>query len=164
MSDETQSAEATSPAPAVTYEVNEFRDGDFKGFKFYTPEYHNVDKLREDFGDEAILALANQQLISRIRTKVKNELPEVTPANRTATMATVMAANPGGVLFTESRAKEWRPDVREMTVDQMARKAAKLFKEGKIQEGIAMLQKAQGKAEEEKAASEATAEVVAPTA
>lgn len=146
MSNEAPSAPPAA-VPPVEYETKEFSEGAFKGFKFVVPQYNNLDAAIEIYSADVILSLFNTQIASRIRTKVTNDLPEtknLKPNELSSLTASRLTATGGtGVLFTETQAKEWRPDVRDLTPKQLFKKASELFKEGKVAEGQAMLLKMQ---------------------
>ena len=58
------------------YITQEYKDGDWKGFKFTVKQFDTSAEAVESLGEENVLALLNQQTASRIRAKVKNSLPK----------------------------------------------------------------------------------------
>lgn len=143
MSDNVQPT-ADSPVPPVVYEVSEFSEGDAKGFKYTHPEYATAADAEAVYGKDVVANLVNVAIQGRIRTKVKNDLGlskmkpiEVQPFLQKKLTAT------GGILFTETDAKEWRPDVRELSPKQLFKQANALLKEGKVTEAMAAFAKMQ---------------------
>lgn len=124
---ENPTAEVAGKAP-VTFEVEEFRDGPFKGFKFTHPEYNSLGATVDAFGEATILALINSGVLARIRTKVKNSLPkDLKPAEIASKQAELLTKYPTGVLFSEEDAGKWRPEVRELTPNQLFKRAKEQF-------------------------------------
>lgn len=121
--------EAQSGKPAISYEVNEFEEGDFKGFKFTVPEFNTMEAAVETYGADKVLSLLNTQINARIRTKVKNGLPKnLKPVDLAAKHAELLAKHTGGILFSEKEASEWRPEVRELSPNQLFKKAKDAYK------------------------------------
>jgi len=140
-------APATNGAP-IEFEVNEFKEGDFKGFKFTVPVFNTLDAAITTYGAEKVLSLLNTQVDARIRTKVKNGLPkELTGSALAAKTAELLQKHPGGVLFTQTDAEAWRPEVRELSPNQLFKKAKEAFAEANKEQNpearAALLQKGQ---------------------
>jgi hypothetical protein len=135
----------TPPTTPVVFETSEFVDGDWKGFKFVSPTFNGVDGINaavEMYGADVVASLISNQTQARIRTKVKNGLPKgLKPDEMRKERDSRIQAHPDGVLFSQSQAAEWRPDVRELSPNQLFKKAKEAFAEGKIDEGQALLAK-----------------------
>ena len=58
------------------YIEQEYKDGDWKGFKFSVKQFDSTAEAIDSIGEDNILSLLNQQCASRIRAKVKNSLPK----------------------------------------------------------------------------------------
>jgi hypothetical protein len=117
-------------AVPVEFEVNEFKEGDFKGFKFTVPVFNTLDAVVGTYGQDKVLSLLNTQIDARIRTKVKNGLPkELTGTALAAKQAELMQKHVGGLLFTQDDAASWRPEVRELSPNQLFKKAKESFAE-----------------------------------
>lgn len=139
MDEQTNVATATNNEP-IKFETNEFEEGDFKGFKFISPEYGNVSKAVETYGEAVVLSLLNAQITARIRTKVKNGLPKnLKPQELAAKQQELLQKYPGGVLFSTEDAEKWRPDVRELSPNQLFKKAKEAFAAGDLAEGQRLL-------------------------
>lgn len=132
-----------TPQPPLSFEVKEFSEGVFKGFKYTVPVFNELDAAVKAFGEDTILSLFNTQAAARIRTKVTNDLPD-TKKLKESEVASVVAsrlAATQGMLYTEVQAKDWKPEVRELTPKQLFKKAQELFKAGDVIAGQAMLVK-----------------------
>jgi len=131
MSDITAPSNATTNGkPPVEYEVSEFEEGDFKGFKFTHPTFNTLAAVAEVYGEEKALSLINVQVQARIRTKVKNGLPkDIKPIDLPRTQQELLTKNPGGILFTQEAAASWRPEVRELSPNQLFKRAKEAFAE-----------------------------------
>lgn len=139
---ETDVAEVKSPTPTVavnsskpplTFEVEEFEEGDFKGFKFNSPQYNGNEGLTEaisTYGLNTVLSVFNAAITARIRTKVKNSLPKnIKPNELLAKQKELVTKYPDSVLFSEDDAKKWRPELRELTPNQLFKKSKAAFEE-----------------------------------
>lgn len=139
MSEQATVAEA-EVKPPLSFEINEFVDGEYKGFKYTTP-VHNVTGRKvtmevdegiktaiDRYGEGVVLNLFDSSVLGRIRTKVKNGLPKsLKPAELAAKHQELLQKYPGGVLFTEQEATTWKPDVRELSPNQLFKKAREAF-------------------------------------
>lgn len=123
-----QAATPQSVAP-INFEVNEFEDGDWKGFKFVSPEFTSIDAAIQQYGADKVLSLFNAQVNSRIRTKVKNALPKNLKGSELAQKQAELLSKNSGVLFTEAEANTWRPEVRELSPNQLFKQAKEAFAE-----------------------------------
>lgn len=125
----THVVESTSTKPPVEFELNEFQDGDWKGFKFVAPAYNSLDAAIETYGADKVLSLLNTQIDSRIRTKVKNGLKIYGNLKGSELVAkqTELASKNSGILFTQDEAAAWRPEVRELSPNQLFKKAKEAF-------------------------------------
>lgn len=148
------------PTEPVTFELNEFEEGDFKGFKYTTPVHNitgrsttlTVDEATkaaiETYGESTVLALLDGQILGRIRTKVKNGLPKgLKPHELSVEQQKLLTLHPDGVLFDATAASAWRPDVRELSPNQLFKKAKEAFndanKETDLTKKMALMQKGQ---------------------
>jgi len=142
---EQKSPEANGQATnveALTFETNEFVDGDYKGFK-YTVPVHNITgrkttltvdegvaKAIERYGEATVLLLMDSQILGRIRTKVKNGLPKnQKPAELAAEHAKLLQKHPDGMLFSAEEATNWKPEMRELSPNQLYKKAKEAFQQ-----------------------------------
>jgi len=141
---------ATNGAP-ITFELNEISEGPLKNFKFYSPVYSDFDTMVTRLGKEAIMGVMASVGAARIRTKVKNDnVPEKFDTKNVAAgiqlQQTLLAKFKDGILYTQDEAASWRPDVRELSPNQMFKQARELMESkdpAKIQEGVALLLKMQ---------------------
>jgi hypothetical protein len=128
----TEAAQENTTAAAtgtVKTSIQEFTDGDFKGFKYTTPEY-TTEQAIATLGTDVVAALINAQLLARIRTKVKNDLPKnLKPDQLPGILAQLKTRYADGVLFSAQEALEWRPNVRDLTPNQLFKKAKELFEQ-----------------------------------
>lgn len=125
---------------AITLELQEFQEGDFKGFKYAVPSHNvvgrkvtmevdeGVAKALERYGDTTLLRLFDDQVMSRLRTKVKNALPKGLNATELAAKRTeILAKHPDGILLTSEEALAWRPDRGELSPNQLFKRAKDAF-------------------------------------
>ncbi len=122
---------STNGKPPVEYEVNEFEAGPIKGYKYTYPSFNDITAAVETYGAEKVLSLLNTQIIGRIRTKVVNAHPtkDLKPAEIAKFQQDLLAKHPGGLLFTQDEATAWRPEVRELSPNQLFKRAKEMFAE-----------------------------------
>lgn len=174
MADETTTPSAsTNGLPSPKFEVLSFEEGDAKDFKFNVPVYETVDQYKAVYGESVISAIIAAAIAARIRTKVKNDLglTDIKVHERPAFMAKKLATT-GGLLFNETDARNWRPDVREVSSKQMFKNAVEmlnkeypiLLAQGKHTEAAAKMAQAQDlmKRASERAMREAEEAAAAP--
>ena len=126
------------------YIEQEYKDGDWKGFKFTVKQFDTVAESVECVGEDNILALFNQQCANRIRAKVKNSLPKgLSGEELTTAQQRLLDKNPDGVLFSSTDADNWKPDQREVTPTALFKMAKEAFKAGDAAKGAELLTKMQ---------------------
>ena len=122
------------------YITQEYKDGDWKGFKFTVKQFDTSSEAVESLGEENVLALLNQQTASRIRAKVKNSLPKGLSGEGLAdAQHKLTEKHSDGVLFTSSDADAWKPDQRELTPTALFKLAKEAFKAGDAAKGADLL-------------------------
>jgi|TARA_R100001082_G_scaffold110156_1_gene89217 hypothetical protein len=128
----------------ATYNVGEFKDGDWKGFKFNVVSYESAAEAVESLGESNVLALLNQQVASRIRAKVKNSLPKQLSGDDLITQQSrLQERHPDGVLFSQEEAGKWKPDARDLTPTALFKLAQSAFKAGDQDKGTELLRQMQ---------------------
>lgn len=121
-----------------------YKDGDWKGFKFSVKQFDSTAEAVEGLGEDNVLALVNQQVASRIRSKVKNGLPKgLVGDDLVNAQQRLMDKHPDGVLFTTDDANEWRPDQRAETPTALFKQAKEAFKTGNAAKGAELLTRMQ---------------------
>ena len=126
------------------YIEQEYKDGDWKGFKFTVKQFDSSTEAVESIGEDNILALVNQQFASRVRAKVKNSLPKGLSGGELATaQQRLMDKHTDGVLFSREDVDKWRPDQRELTPTALFKMAKDAFKSGDPAKGAELLTKMQ---------------------
>jgi hypothetical protein len=121
-----------------------YKDGDWKGFKFSVKQFDSTVEAVEGLGEDNVLALVNQQVASRIRSKVKNGLPKGLGGDDLANaQQRLMDKHPDGVLFTADDANGWRPDQRTETPTALFKQAKEAFKTGDAAKGAELLTRMQ---------------------
>lgn len=92
-----------------------------KGFKFTYPEFPTVEDAIELYGVDDTLKVINSAIAARIRTKAKNDLGfnGLKPNEINERKAALAAKYTDFVVFNEDDATKWRPDVREITPNQI---------------------------------------------
>ena len=126
------------------YIEQEYKDGDWKGFKFTVKQFDNTAEAVDSIGEDNILSLVNQQFASRIRAKVKNSLPKgLIGEDLTAAQQRLADKHTDGVLFSLEDVDKWRPDQRELTPTALFKMAKEAFKAGDNSKGAELLTKMQ---------------------
>ena len=121
-----------------------YKDGDWKGFKFSVKQFDSTVEAVEGLGEDNVLALVNQQVASRIRSKVKNGLPKGLGGDDLANaQQRLMDKHPNAVLFTADDADAWRPDQRTETPTALFKQAKEAFKAGDNSKGAELLTRMQ---------------------
>jgi hypothetical protein len=92
-----------------------------KGFKFVYPEFANLEDVVELYGVDDTMKVINSAIAARIRTKAKNDLGfnGLKPNEINERKSTLAAKYTDFVVFNEDDATKWRPDVREVTPNQI---------------------------------------------
>ena len=122
------------------YNVQEYKDGDWKGFKFTVKQFDSAAEAVDAIGETNVLALLNQQVASRIRAKVKNSLPKGLSGDDLLTsQSRYQEKHPDGVLFSQEDADKWKPDARELTPAAIFKLAQAAFKAGDREKGAELL-------------------------
>lgn len=118
----------------LTFEVQEFEgeNSPAKGFKFqapvFTADQAGLDAAVAHYGLEDTMKVLGSAIISRIRTKVKNDLGfnGLKPAEITNRKQTLATNYPDFIVFDEAKAAAWKPDVREITPNQIMKQIKEL--------------------------------------
>ena len=98
----------------------------------------------EGLGEDNVLALVNQQVASRIRSKVKNGLPKGLGGDDLANaQQRLLDKHADGVLFNADDANAWRPDQRTETPTALFKQAKDAFKAGDAARGAELLTRMQ---------------------
>jgi len=126
------------------YIEQEYKDGDWKGFKFTVKQFDSTAEAVDSIGEDNILSLVNQQFASRIRAKVKNSLPKgLSGEDLTASQQRLTDKHTDGLLFSQEDVDKWRPDQREVTPTALFKMAKEAFKAGDNVKGAELLTKMQ---------------------
>jgi len=126
------------------YIEQEYKDGDWKGFKFTVKQFDSTAEAVDSIGEDNILSLVNQQFASRIRAKVKNSLPKgLSGEDLTASQQRLTDKHVDGLLFSQEDVDKWRPDQRELTPTALFKMAKEAFKANDNVKGAELLTKMQ---------------------
>ena len=121
-----------------------YKDGDWKGFKFTVKQFDSIVEAAEGLGEDNVLSLVNQQVASRIRSKVKNGLPKGLGGDDLVNaQQRLMDKHPDGVLFSADDANGWRPDQRAEPPTALFKQAKEAFKTGDTAKGAELLTRMQ---------------------
>lgn len=127
-----------SPAQEpVSYKEEVFQEGDWSGFRFYTPVFASTkggaDAAIAHYGLENIVGMLNAQISSRLRSKVKNGLPKnLKGVELDKYKAEKLRSNVGGVLLSKEQALAWKPDAREESSTSVFKEIKDAIKAGNI--------------------------------
>jgi hypothetical protein len=126
------------------YIEQEYKDGDWKGFRFTVKQFDSTAEAVDSIGEDNILSLVNQQFASRIRAKVKNSLPKgLSGEDLTASQQRLTDKHVDGLLFSQEDVDKWRPDQRELTPTALFKMAKEAFKANDNVKGAELLTKMQ---------------------
>ena len=128
-----------------SFEVGEYGEGDYKGFKFTYPSFNSLDAATELYGSGAVLALFNTIIANRIRMKVKNDLPRKLSAEELKDKhQKLLLTHPDGILNTQDEALSWRPSRDDIeSPDKLFKASKKAFAEGNFKLGMELMAKSQ---------------------
>lgn len=125
---------------AIEFEVEQFTEGPLKEFKFNVPRFNSVKRATDIYGETVVLNMLHSVITARVRTKVKNDIGEIAPAQLAAKRQELLTKTGNtGVLYTEDQAITWRPEIRELTPKQLMKQAQEAFSKGDIQRGTDLL-------------------------
>ena len=139
------SAEQTTDTAAPTsvgiaYEVVQFRaKGDAEGFSFTTKTYLKMASLIKDLGEQAVLDLVNSEVQARLGMKARSvsgisALNSVDASKygqvKANLIQTLTNKFPSKVIFSEDDARNWKPDVRELSITGYTKKINEALKAG----------------------------------
>lgn len=135
----------TNGAPqGVSFEVVPFRaKGDAEGFSFTTKIYTTLDAALADLGQEATLDILNAEVQARLGMKARanagfTALSEVPASNRLHVrnnlVQTLTTKYPSKVIFGESEALAWKPNVRELSLSGIQKKINEAYKAGDMEQ------------------------------
>jgi len=104
----------------MKYKQEKFIEGDFKGLKFYVPVFETIEEVVSAYTEPTCLALLNQQIQSRLRTKTKNNLPKNLPSSQLERFKEdIFQKYPDGCVLSQDQAKEWHPTVKELSARKL---------------------------------------------
>jgi hypothetical protein len=95
-------------------EVRTFEKGPEAGLKFAIPQAKTVEAAYNRYGADLLLTLVNQGLSTRVGAKVRNtKIPKnLTLEAQVQALATLVASNPDGLIFSTEEAEAYRPGDR----------------------------------------------------
>ena len=97
-----------------------FIDGDFKGIKFYVPVFERLQEAVDAYTEPTVLALLNQQVQSRLRTKVKNSLPKNLPTSQLERYKDELyRKSPDSCIFSKEDCYNWHPTIKELSARKL---------------------------------------------
>ena len=104
----------------MQHKQEKYVDGDFKGLKFFVPVFEKLSEAVESYTEATVLALLNQQVQSRLRTKVKNSLPKNLPTSQLERYKEELYhKHPDGCVFSVEECKGWHPTVRGLSARKL---------------------------------------------
>tara|TARA_B100000700_G_C15037938_1_gene853719 strand:- start:2252 stop:2653 length:402 start_codon:yes stop_codon:yes gene_type:complete len=104
----------------MQYKLEKFIDGDFRKISFYVPVFEKLSEAVEAYTEPTVLALLNQQVQSRLRTKVKNSLPKNLPSSQLHRYKDELyRKHPDGCIFSKEDCNGWHPTTRELSAKKL---------------------------------------------
>jgi hypothetical protein len=130
----------------MLYKQEKFIDGDFKGVKFYVPVFEKLQDAVEAYTEPTILALLNQQVQSRLRTKVKNSLPKNLPTSQLERYKDELyRKSPDGCVFTQEDCNQWHPTTRELSAKKLFLMSQEAMAKGETEKAKELMEQCKAK-------------------
>tara|TARA_Y100000034_G_scaffold14164_1_gene14839 strand:+ start:1886 stop:2287 length:402 start_codon:yes stop_codon:yes gene_type:complete len=130
----------------MQYKLEKFIDGDFKGIKFYVPVFEKLSEAVEAYTEPTILALLNQQVQSRLRTKVKNSLPKnLLTSQLERYKDELYRKHPDGCIFSQDDCNNWHPTTRELSAKKLFIMSQEAIAKGQTEKAKELLEQCKAK-------------------
>ena len=130
----------------MQYKQEKYVDGDFKGLKFFVPVFEKLSEAVESYTEATVLALLNQQVQSRLRTKVKNSLPKNLPTSQLERYKDELyRKHPEGCVFSVEDCKSWHPTVRGLSARKLFLMSQAAVAKGDLEEAKELMEQCKAK-------------------
>jgi len=123
-----------------------FVEGDFKGVKFFVPVFEKLREAVDAYTEPTILALLNQQVQSRLRTKVKNSLPKNLPTSQLERYKDELyRKHPDGCIFSIDDCQNWHPTIKELSAKKLFALSQEAMAKGETDKARELLEQCKAK-------------------
>ena len=130
----------------MQHKQEKYVDGDFKGLKFFVPVFEKLSEAVESYTEATVLALLNQQIQSRLRTKVKNSLPKNLPTSQLERYKEELyRKHPEGCVFSIEDCKSWHPTVRGLSARKLFMMSQAAVAKGDLDEAKELMEQCKAK-------------------
>jgi|TARA_R110001583_G_scaffold15517_2_gene63893 hypothetical protein len=130
----------------MQHKQEKYVDGDFKGLKFFVPVFEKLSEAVESYTEATVLALLNQQVQSRLRTKVKNSLPKNLPTSQLERYKDELyRKHPEGCVFSVEDCKSWHPTVRGLSARKLFLMSQAAVAKGDLEEAKELMEQCKAK-------------------
>ena len=130
----------------MQHKQEKYVDGDFKGLKFFVPVFEKLSEAVESYTEATVLALLNQQVQSRLRTKVKNSLPKNLPTSQLERYKEELyRKHPDGCVFSAEDCKSWHPTVRGLSARKLFMMSQAAVAKGDLDEAKELMEQCKAK-------------------
>ncbi len=130
----------------MQHKQEKYVDGDFKGLKFFVPVFEKLSEAVESYTEATVLALLNQQVQSRLRTKVKNSLPKNLPTSQLERYKDELCRkHPDGCVFSVEDCKSWHPTVRGLSARKLFMMSQAAVAKGDLEEAKELMEQCKAK-------------------
>jgi len=130
----------------MQHKQEKYIDGDFKGLKFFVPVFEKLSEAVESYTEATVLALLNQQIQSRLRTKVKNSLPKNLPTSQLERYKDELyRKHPEGCVFSVEDCKSWHPTVRGLSARKLFLMSQAAVAKGDLEEAKELMEQCKAK-------------------
>jgi hypothetical protein len=130
----------------MQHKQEKYVDGDFKGLKFFVPVFEKLSEAVESYTEATVLALLNQQIQSRLRTKVKNSLPKNLPTSQLERYKDELyRKHPEGCVFSVEDCKSWHPTVRGLSARKLFLMSQAAVAKGDLEEAKELMEQCKAK-------------------
>ena len=130
----------------MQHKQEKYVDGDFKGLKFFVPVFEKLSEAVESYTEATVLALLNQQVQSRLRTKVKNSLPKNLPTSQLERYKDELyRKHPEGCVFSIEDCKSWHPTVRGLSARKLFLMSQAAVAKGDLEEAKELMEQCKAK-------------------
>ena len=130
----------------MQHKQEKYVDGDFKGLKFFVPVFEKLSEAVESYTEATVLALLNQQVQSRLRTKVKNSLPKNLPTSQLERYKEELyRKHPEGCVFSIEDCKSWHPTVRGLSARKLFMMSQAAVAKGDLDEAKELMEQCKAK-------------------
>ena len=130
----------------MQHKQEKYVDGDFKGLKFFVPVFEKLSEAVESYTEATVLALLNQQIQSRLRTKVKNSLPKNLPTSQLERYKDELyRKHPDGCVFSAEDCKSWHPTIRGLSARKLFMMSQAAVARGNLDEAKELMEQCKAK-------------------